>query len=144
MRGWLIRLLPFEKDIVNLGFASVDNVFLSVAIWSITLSTVCYLYSVFVLFFVVLLPVPLDFPFWLPLRYSLTFIQHTPNSFKFVDSYFHGLRGNCIFMDMLNSWFPCCIIGSVKLINRYTIAMYIWKKKTITNHCSKTQHRPEE
>jgi hypothetical protein len=39
-------LLPFEKDIVNLGFASVDNEKLRVAIWSITLSTICYLYII--------------------------------------------------------------------------------------------------
>jgi hypothetical protein len=38
-------LLPFEKDMVNLGFASVDNVYLRVAIWSITLSTIFYLYN---------------------------------------------------------------------------------------------------
>ena len=38
-------LLTFEKDIVNLGFASVDNVYLRVTIWSITLSTICYLYN---------------------------------------------------------------------------------------------------
>ena len=40
-----MKLLPFEKDIVNLGFTSVDNVILRVTIWSITLSTICYLYN---------------------------------------------------------------------------------------------------
>jgi hypothetical protein len=40
-------LLPFEKEIDNLGFAaSVGNVFLRVTIWSITLSTIGYLYNV--------------------------------------------------------------------------------------------------
>jgi len=39
-------LLSFEKDIANLGFASVDNVFLRITIGSITLSTICYLYNV--------------------------------------------------------------------------------------------------
>jgi len=40
-------LLPSEKDIVNLGYASVDNVLLRVTISSITLSIICYLYIVY-------------------------------------------------------------------------------------------------
>ena len=39
------QIVTPRNFIVNLGFASVDNEFLGVAIYSTTLSTMCYLYN---------------------------------------------------------------------------------------------------